>query len=445
MVFIISWNVAGWGTTVLSIKSHYNSINNFFQKHHGDIFCLQEVKITHAKLKGCVPGEFGENDDEWESYWSICADASKKGYSGCTTFARKNTVHRACANVFEKKEFDDEGRCIVTHHGSFALFNVYVPNAGNDGSRADFKLRFLEALRGAIQRIRKSWGVPVILVGDLNLCSRPADLHWTYRTFPVQELPGLGSGGRFSDVFLNYLAKSVGESGGSEVDLEIAAKQAARNGIDLQLLKKFSDEFGCLPQCKKSAAAWFQQLCVEDGMVDTFALTHPAAQDRFTCWDQYRNKRYENTGTRIDFILVDSSLATSVVLGDDSATSGDEGIHALAAATSNGQWKPAPMDGSGLMDSSMAVYDTQFSVPHTGMVYTPPKYSDHIGVCVVLDVEVTPVPSGWKMDRTTSACHGQKLQSAGQPSIMNFFQKKTSSSAAAAEKRVREEDNIVIE
>lgn len=54
-----------------------------------------------------------------------------------------------------------------------------------------------------------------------------------------------------------------------------------------------------------------------DGMVDSFAEFYPKALGRYTClllrsssiilspgWDQYRNKRHENEGSRIDYILV---------------------------------------------------------------------------------------------------------------------------------------------
>ena len=40
-------------------------------------------------------------------------------------------------------------------------------------------------------------------------------------------------------------------------------------------------------------------------MVDSFEFFHAAARDRFTIWSQYTNKRYDNEGSRIDFVLVD--------------------------------------------------------------------------------------------------------------------------------------------
>jgi exonuclease III len=54
------------------------------------------------------------------------------------------------------------------------------------------------------------------------------------------------------------------------------------------------------PCCVK----WMEDVLAEDGMVDSFAEVHPETTGRFTCWDQYKNSRYRNEGSRIDYILV---------------------------------------------------------------------------------------------------------------------------------------------
>jgi hypothetical protein len=36
---------------------------------------------------------------------------------------------------------------------------------------------------------------------------------------------------------------------------------------------------------------WTEALTREDGMVDTFAALYPMHRERFTCWDQYTNRR----------------------------------------------------------------------------------------------------------------------------------------------------------
>ena len=44
------------------------------------------------------------------------------------------------------------------------------------------------------------------------------------------------------------------------------------------------------PPCRE----WIESLLSEDDMCDTFAEMYPLARGRFTCWDQYKNRRYCN-------------------------------------------------------------------------------------------------------------------------------------------------------
>jgi len=134
-----------------------------------------------------------------------------------------------------------------------------------------------------------------------------------------------------------------------------------------------------------------------DGMVDTFREGNRAPgapEGRFTCWDQYKNARYSNEGLRIDFILVDGDMFAESVRpedfrlhgGCDEVAPGSEDA-ALRMATAFGNFQPVPFTGGGMSDPPMRVYDMQFSEPHNGIVYTPPKYSDHVGVSLVLHLK----------------------------------------------------------
>ena len=57
------------------------------------------------------------------------------GLNGVATFVR-NKAFTSCGrrDLRVRKEFDDEGRCVLTDHGTFVLFNAYVPN-GSGGKR----------------------------------------------------------------------------------------------------------------------------------------------------------------------------------------------------------------------------------------------------------------------------------------------------------------------
>jgi len=83
-------------------------------------------------------------------------------------------------------ELDSEGRCLLTDHGAFVLFNVYVPNSQN-GVRLRFKMRWLHALRAAMLRERAK-GKAVVIAGDLNMKHRATDVHWTGRLISQSSL-----------------------------------------------------------------------------------------------------------------------------------------------------------------------------------------------------------------------------------------------------------------
>jgi hypothetical protein len=97
---------------------------------------------------------------------------------------------------------------------------------------------------------------------------------------------------------------------------------------------------------------------------DGITFTTAFEQARFTCFDQYKNKRYENEGARIDYTIIDQDLLPSVRLDTEGATglvAHPDCINplcetcALAAVTSNGRWKPAPYDGTGIVEGRQEV------------------------------------------------------------------------------------------
>jgi hypothetical protein len=47
----------------------------------------------------------------------------------------------------ERAEMDDEGRVMVTDHGTFVLLNIYFPNGGRGGDRLTFKSDFQDEVQ----------------------------------------------------------------------------------------------------------------------------------------------------------------------------------------------------------------------------------------------------------------------------------------------------------
>merc|ERR1719210_1306361 len=126
-------------------------------------------------------------------------------------------------------------------------------------------------------------------------------------------------------------------------------------------------------------------------MVDSFARLHPVAEERFTCWDQYRNKRHENVGSRIDFILVDRPLfeehaRRGAGLDARKVPDPDSAAAALAAARLDGLSQPSSFAGGGMPALEEDEYYAQFrEVASTGIIYTPPQLSDHVATCLLLE------------------------------------------------------------
>jgi exonuclease III len=79
---------------------------------------------------------------------------------GVVTYAKIGTVQSADSTPLNDPELDNQGRCIMTDHGNFVLFNVYVA-----------KCRISLAKNGPKIRSRRPRGITYAYV-CLNDCSR---------------------------------------------------------------------------------------------------------------------------------------------------------------------------------------------------------------------------------------------------------------------------------
>jgi len=188
--------------------------------------------------------------------------------------------------------------------------------------------------------------------------------------------------------------------------------------------------------CHSTASVnWLNNLLCESSnkgvrMVDTFRATYPNTEFRYTCWDQSSNKRYSNVGNRIDYILVDAEMWNNVFIGNHQAAlhngvdSNENDMFsdkdkALRAATANFKFKEITLESKGLAapnDFDAIQLHTKHS-PHTGIIYTPPEFSDHVAVSVLIKR-----PTGFKEmtisdDKSTKECQPHKKQT----SITSFF------------------------
>jgi exodeoxyribonuclease-3 len=226
---IISWNVNG-------IRAlHKKGLHDFLERQNADVFCVQETKckvnqLTDEKYETLYP----------QSFWS---EAVKPGYSGTATFTKVKPVE--VHHGIDQKEYDSEGRFVITQFPQFLLYNVYFPNGGMGEERHDFKQRFLHDFTDHLaEKINE--GHEVIVVGDYNVAHKDIDVH------------------------------------------------------DPKRLSKVS---GFLPEERE----WFDGF-LEVGFVDTFRHFYPTMTDKYTWWSYRERAKEHNRGWRIDYMCMTPGL-----------------------------------------------------------------------------------------------------------------------------------------
>lgn len=509
---IISWNVAGWKQTVKRIHDNYcpehasNSKNmpasaalyEYMKRHDVDVFCLQEAKIPIQQLSSRSEPLACSSVEGYESFWSCCTDKRKLGFNGVVTYAKKGTVRRADAFALGASDLDDQGRCVMTDHGTFVIFNVYVPASG--GNSLTYKMKFLHALQRAMKKERQM--KPVILVGDLNISHTKLDRYWSDRVIQVDEVleqVGAQDDGPEVQLWKRELAKSWEKIKAALATKEIIETQTTnsrtrakydkfrlcvtvdgnrvylgghesskecceyfynfdewhyecpetgdlksasiKNEVSIKVLSELMIKIAGIEWNEtlqrqiandqegiariSPTRQWLEKIIQQDEMVDVFRHFYPTAKDRFTCWNQHTNRRYVNEGCRIDYTLVDNCLLPIVCKGQvDSLRTGGS-MHdplgeeaAICAATANGEFEPVSFEGNGIIEATQAALDTQFGLQHSGMIYTPPSFSDHIGVSLLMEASFCPRDLQLdEKDRATRKAQPHKAQTT----ISSFF------------------------
>lgn len=153
---IVSWNVNGFRSI----------LNKGFQEvlanSCADVFCLQEIKARQDQ----VLCDFGDYTCHWNS-------ALRPGYSGTATLSRSAPI--SVSTGIGEPEHDSEGRVLTTEFADFYVVNVYVPNAGRELTRLDYRVNaWGPAFRKFLKNLEKK--KPVVVCGDLNVAHNEIDL-----------------------------------------------------------------------------------------------------------------------------------------------------------------------------------------------------------------------------------------------------------------------------
>ncbi|HUD11873.1 MAG TPA: exodeoxyribonuclease III [Candidatus Saccharimonadia bacterium] len=246
---LYSWNVNGIRAVIRK-----DALTPFITSEQPDILCLQETKAQPEEIK---LGEYG--------YHSYVNSAEKKGYSGTAILSKSEpirTSHNLPAELLTKYSMTEdkygdpnaEGRILTAEYEQFYLVTVYTVNAKDDLSRIPLRHdhwdpAFLEYCQGLEAGKFGGPAKPVVFCGDLNVAHTPDDL--------ARPKPNVGKRG-------------------------------------------FTDE----------EREGFQNF-VDAGFIDTFRLFHQG-NGFYTWWSHFGNARANNTGWRIDYILVSDSLRSHV-------------------------------------------------------------------------------------------------------------------------------------
>eukprot|EP00953_Heterococcus_sp_UTEX-ZZ885_P017006 9550-Heterococcus_DN1.PRE.1 len=322
-VQLVCWNVNGLTSCVRS----FGDLPAMLSQLGADILCMQEVKLTRRSLTydlGRCPG--------YHALFSLC---KTKGYSGVATFVRESSVATlAAANGIADDAFfggplpmstdvssarlaemDAEGRCVVTDHGAFTLFNVYAPCVYGDDEpksveRRQFKEDFQRTLTARCMQLRQR-GKHVVLVGDLNACSSPIDHSFTVppETFYTSRwstwlrgLLGLPTGAAAVALAADALRRQAStSSSSSSSNINCVTDTAAAGDGN-------SSTDAVISESIPSSSAMF---------VDCYRVTNPTTEKAFTCWSMLKSARCNNYGSRIDYILADPELAASSLILSD--------------------------------------------------------------------------------------------------------------------------------
>ncbi len=163
---ILTWNVNGFRS--ISEKNFFH----WLEYENPDILCIQETKAsfdqiqTHKSAKKIFQYPY-------YSYW---ISSKRKGYCGVSTLTKIKPLRYQFGFMPDDitKNFNDEGRIVITEFEKFILWNVYFPNGQRGPERVQYKLDFYEYCLQFWENQKKE--KYLIITGDFNTAHKEIDL-----------------------------------------------------------------------------------------------------------------------------------------------------------------------------------------------------------------------------------------------------------------------------
>ncbi|CAM8982053.1 unnamed protein product [Rhodiola kirilowii] len=164
---IVTYNVNGLRPRI----APHGSLIKLLESLDADIICLQETKLSRHELTADLVmangysgvATFCRTKSAFSSTEVALPVEAEEGFTGLVQSCRGNGSNIGKASAVQEglEEFsqdellkvDSEGRCVVTDHGHFVLFNLYGPRAGcDDTERIQFKMTFYKVLQTDVKQ-----------------------------------------------------------------------------------------------------------------------------------------------------------------------------------------------------------------------------------------------------------------------------------------------------
>lgn len=114
------------------------------------------------------------DEEHLSQYFSVFADAQRKGYSGVGIYSKKKPDRTSIG--FGWPDFDIEGRYVQIDFGSLSIGSVYVPSGTMGLERQRWKESFLDLYEAWLIRAMRD-GRSYIICGDYNIAHREIDVY----------------------------------------------------------------------------------------------------------------------------------------------------------------------------------------------------------------------------------------------------------------------------